>query len=119
MNRFLATLASTIPVLGACAAGYGKTPGIDSGFDKCEVVSQLVSQLGSLPVIISPSMSGGFSLPYLFTEPGCVLQKARAYVPVAPVGSRNFIQAYPSAKVSTRGSMNVNCCGVCRGLKAS
>ncbi|XP_039255804.2 putative protein-lysine deacylase ABHD14B [Styela clava] len=49
------------------------------------------------PVIISPSMSGGFSLPYLI-EHG---NNMSGYVPVAPVSTGSYINQYSSVRVPT------------------
>ena len=38
------------------------------------------------PVIVSPSMSGGFALPLLFQQP----EVFKGYVPVAPVGVKQY-----------------------------
>ena len=46
------------------------------------------------PVIVSPSMSGGFSLPYIMgSDPHSCEERARGYVPVAPVGTDIYTDA--------------------------
>ena len=56
------------------------------------------------PVIVSPSMSGSFSLPYLFTEPLATIQeRISGFVPVAPVHTSDFdVKKYEQLKVFTR-----------------
>ncbi|CAJ0959427.1 unnamed protein product [Ranitomeya imitator] len=50
------------------------------------------------PVIISPSMSGLFSLPLLLQHP----DRIRGFVPVAPVGTKSFKpQQYQQIQVPT------------------
>ena len=57
------------------------------------------------PIIISPSMSGSFSLPYLFEDKegqtGCE-SRASGFIPVAPAGTNKFVDArYHECKVRT------------------
>jgi len=60
-------------------------------------MTQLITMLHfSQPVIVSPSMSGSFSLPYLTAHPGDI----KGFIPVAPVMSGNFISKYPNIKVN-------------------
>ena len=59
-------------------------------------MTQLISSLHlSSPVIISPSMSGTLSLPYLTTHPGDV----KGFVPVAPISTGDYTSKYPNIKV--------------------
>ena len=51
--------------------------------------------LGPAPVIISPSMSGRFSIPFLTLYP----EKFRGYVPVAPVYTDRFSDKFRLIKV--------------------
>ena len=60
-------------------------------------MTQLITMLHlSQPVVVSPSMSGSFSLPYLTAHPGDI----KGFIPVAPVMSGNFISKYPNIKVN-------------------
>lgn len=79
--------------------GYGQSEGPKGSIiDPASFVEQLISSLGlDSPVIISPSMSGGFSLPYLTAHPG----KVRGFVPVAPVKTQLYADKYPSIKTPT------------------
>ncbi|XP_062608148.1 putative protein-lysine deacylase ABHD14B [Saccostrea cucullata] len=59
--------------------------------DKGLFLEKLISALKlTAPVIVSPSMSGGYSLPYLFKDPSAVLKRSRGFVPVAPVATGDY-----------------------------
>jgi pimeloyl-ACP methyl ester carboxylesterase len=61
--------------------GYGATEQVQS--KPVQWLKELLDTLGiERPVIVSPSMSGRFSLPFLITQP----QRAAGFVAVAPVG---------------------------------
>ncbi|XP_053381475.1 putative protein-lysine deacylase ABHD14B isoform X2 [Mercenaria mercenaria] len=77
--------------------GYGDSPQAD--VDKALFIQAVIDTLKlNKPVIVSPSMSGGFSLPYLFKYPGSV----RGFVPVAPVGTGDFTpEDYKKLKIPT------------------
>ncbi|XP_070183948.1 putative protein-lysine deacylase ABHD14B [Littorina saxatilis] len=66
-----------------------------------EFMTALVGTLGSAPVIVSPSMSGNFSLPYLFSDRSDSAQRAAAFIPVAPVMTDKFKANYPKSLVPT------------------
>ena len=85
------------PISPHMHTGYGQSEGPKGSIiDPASFVEQLISSLGlDSPVIISPSMSGGFSLPYLTAHPG----KVRGFVPVAPVKTQLYADKYPSIKV--------------------
>ncbi|XP_033762704.1 protein ABHD14B-like [Pecten maximus] len=53
------------------------------------------------PVIISPSMSGSFSLPFLFDEPDTTPLRARGFVPVAPVQTDKYTSQLSISKIPT------------------
>lgn len=53
------------------------------------------------PVIVSPSMSGGFSIPFLCKDPEQVLSRSQGFVPVAPVNTENYRDAFKSLKIPT------------------
>lgn len=57
-----------------------------------------VLKLDSSPfILVSPSMSGKYSLPYLVAHP----EKVKGYVPVAPGGTEVYVDQYPSIFVPT------------------
>ncbi|XP_015914500.1 putative protein-lysine deacylase ABHD14B [Parasteatoda tepidariorum] len=61
---------------------YGKSPAIEN-LNRGEFLDSVIKTLNlKNPVIISPSMSGSFSLPYLLEHS----DKLAGFVPVAPVG---------------------------------
>ncbi|KAL5012867.1 hypothetical protein ScPMuIL_011418 [Solemya velum] len=71
--------------------------------DKVQFMVELIKILGlKSPVIISPSMSGQYSLPFLFKDPNAVTSYCRGYVPVAPTGTTAYTEAeYKKLKVPT------------------
>ena len=44
------------------------------------------------PVIISPSMSGSYSLPFLINEPEEWADRSKGFVPVAPIFTDKFTE---------------------------
>ncbi len=70
------------------SSGYGQTGGSSLiAEQKPRFVLDLVQNLHlRKPVLISPSMSGTFSLPFLMEHP----DELSAYVPIAPVGTNRF-----------------------------
>lgn len=82
--------------------GYGKSKNEALGpVSNEEFMAAVVSLLQIKPVIISPSMSGGFALPYLFEDPLQSTEKAIGYIPVAPVLTANWEQNYPKSQLPT------------------
>lgn len=79
--------------------GFGKSISARGGYGDT-VLDEIVDRLQlSKPVIVSPSMSGGYSIPYVMKHG---VQKCRAFIPVAPVGTGDFTTAqYQSNKVPT------------------
>ncbi len=66
--------------------GFGESAAIDDA-DKARFLIKLMAELKLVkPIIVSPSMSGRFSLPLLINHP----DKLRGFVPIAPVGIPNF-----------------------------
>lgn len=54
------------------------------------------------PIIVSPSMSGSYSLPYLMQDPHKARHKVRGFVPVAPGSTASFsAAAYANVTVPT------------------
>jgi abhydrolase domain-containing protein 14 len=65
--------------------GFGGSKGAHS--DPAHFLEKLLPALGlDRPVIVSPSMSGGFSFPYLLAHP----ERVAGFVPVAPVGAVEY-----------------------------
>lgn len=74
-------------------SGYGnsKASEVDED-DKAVFLTEFIKKenLGA-PLIVSPSMSGSFALPYLMeSDPSVCQQRATAYIPVAPVGTGQY-----------------------------
>uniref|UniRef100_A0A0B6ZRB5 AB hydrolase-1 domain-containing protein n=1 Tax=Arion vulgaris TaxID=1028688 RepID=A0A0B6ZRB5_9EUPU len=82
--------------------GYGKSPNTLEPEHDGEFLKSLISVLGlGRPVIVSPSMSGGFSLAYLFDNPSSSTDRAVAYVPVAPVLTSKFVSHFRTSQIPT------------------
>jgi len=60
------------------------------------------------PIIISPSSSGKYSMPFLFGEGVDSQEKSRGFVPIAPHKTGDYKQAYPSVKIPTLIVYGVN-----------
>ena len=76
--------------------GYGQSRSGQVN-DPVKFMINLLSSLDfTAPVIISPSMSGSVSLPFLTAHP----DKVKGYIPVAPVSTGRYTSQYPSIKVS-------------------
>ncbi len=69
-----------MPSLSVDLPGFGRTGRFDH--DPVKLMNELVEYLGVDIILVSPSMSGGYSLPWLMTSPAA----AAGFVPVAPVG---------------------------------
>lgn len=85
-------------VIAVDLPGYGQS-GRFSG-DKGEFLEKLIQELApnSKPVLVSPSMSGSFSLPLLERNPDLIC----GYIPVAPVSTGSYSKDfYQSLKVPT------------------
>ena len=94
----IATLADAgHHVIALDLPGYGHSE--RSTVPRDEFLSRTLSELWTTSrfVIVSPSMSGGFSLPLVAREPDQVL----GYVPVAPVGIDEYRVALRGVDVST------------------
>jgi len=84
--------------------GYGKSKAgaLEPGSNHGQFLEHLIKVLGlDKPVIVSPSMSGMFSLPFLFNEPEKSVDKCKGYVPVAPVYTEKFVDKYPQSELRT------------------
>ncbi|KAL8562973.1 hypothetical protein ACOMHN_004665 [Nucella lapillus] len=84
--------------------GHGKSTGtVETGKEE-EFMTALVKTLGGTPVVIvSPSLSGKFSLPYLFSDAALksATPRAAAFVPVAPVSTGVLKANYPKSQIPT------------------
>lgn len=60
--------------------GFGETPRFDH--QPAQLLDEAIGYLGAEVILVSPSMSGGYSLPWLATNPDTVA----GFVPIAPVG---------------------------------
>ena len=69
-------------------AGYGLTGGRTlSAEEKPRLIERLLTSLRlERPVLVSPSMSGAYSIPFMMRQPS----RLSAFVPVAPVGAAEF-----------------------------
>lgn len=91
-----------IPVLYhlCLAQGYGESKAAGAVQDKAEYLRSFLAQLSvSSPILVSPSMSGGFSIPFLVQHP----EALAGYVPVAPVGTERGKAKYPELQVRGEG----------------
>ncbi|KAM9326973.1 protein ABHD14A [Gastrophryne carolinensis] len=89
-------------VLAIDLPGYGQSlqaQPVSSEKGRTDYLMHIMESLGTRqPVLISPSMSGLFSLPLLLQNP----DRLRGFVPVAPVGTKNFKpQQYQQVQVPT------------------
>jgi len=77
--------------------GYGKSPATE--FEREDVLARLVGQLGTRSVIVvSPSMSGGYSLPFVLDHAHLVL----GYVPISPAQLKRYSDRLGEIQVPTR-----------------
>lgn len=84
--------------------GYGqsKEASINSG-EIPKFMDNLVSTLNlKAPVIVSPSMSGRFSLPYIMKDRQLIAARSHGYIPIAPVDTGNYSpDQYAKLKLKT------------------
>ncbi|KAK3737428.1 hypothetical protein RRG08_010625 [Elysia crispata] len=52
-------------------------------------------------VIVSPSSSGRYTLPFLFKDAPTSTARAVGFVPIAPGGTKDFREKYPDSKLQT------------------
>ncbi|XP_046584151.1 protein ABHD14B-like [Haliotis rubra] len=82
--------------------GYGSTKDVIDDGSHGAFLGALVKALKmTRPVVVSPSMSGGFSLPFLFDQPETAEDRSRGYLPVAPVATSKYTEAYSKSKIPT------------------
>jgi len=78
--------------------GYGESPTPSSNIDKITFLKDVITDLGiEKPVIISPSMSGVYSIPFLMNNP----DDLRGYIPVAPVIPSEYANSEKFSQVLT------------------
>jgi pimeloyl-ACP methyl ester carboxylesterase len=76
--------------------GYGNSQSL-SGWRE-EFLLELLEKLNlNRPIVVSPSMSGAYSFPFLVNYP----EKLRGFVPVAPVGILNYRDRLKGIEVLT------------------
>ena len=76
--------------------GFGLSASTDR--EPAEVLGHVVEALGGGPVVlVSPSMSGAYSLPLVLDRPDTVL----GYVPIAPAGIAPYQERLPDVRVPT------------------
>ncbi|KAJ3602019.1 hypothetical protein NHX12_029779 [Muraenolepis orangiensis] len=72
------------------ASGFGNSPDSDalkSDQSRVDLLQRFMESLGvRMAVLLSPSMSGHYSLPFLFKHS----TQLNGYIPIAPVGTRNY-----------------------------
>lgn len=78
-----------------------KSQKVDVG-DRGLFLEKLITALDlRTPVIVSPSMSGSYSLPFLFVDPANVSKRSAGFIPIAPVQTESYSQEkYKSLNVS-------------------
>ena len=83
-------------VIAVDLPGFGESPRVS--LEPGEVLLRIVEKLGGRPVVIvSPSMSGGSSLPLVLEHPELVL----GYVPIAPAGIDRYRSRLSEIRVPT------------------
>lgn len=67
-----------------------------------EFIAALIKSLNlNKLVIVSPSSSGRYTLPYLFQDGKSSHERAVGFVPIAPGGTQDFRDQYPQSKIQT------------------
>ncbi len=76
---------------------FGKSTG-EPPFDRAGFLAKALIQLNAVPcALLSPSMSGGYALPYLLQHP----DRISHFLPVAPVGIQNNLEGLAKVSVPT------------------
>ncbi len=81
--------------------GYGKSPdseALKTDQNRVDLLSRFMESLGvRTAVLLSPSMSGHYSIPFLMKNS----DQLHGFIPIAPVGTRSYTpQQYQNIKVS-------------------
>lgn len=89
-------------VLAVDLPGYGKSPDSESlktDQSRVDLLSRFMESLGvRFAVLVSPSMSGHYSIPFLMKNNA----KLQAFIPIAPVGTRSYTpQQYQNIQTPT------------------
>ncbi|XP_067907438.1 protein ABHD14A isoform X2 [Heterodontus francisci] len=70
--------------------GFGNTPHMETGKvdkDRADFLLAFLNSVGlQTPVLVSPSMSGRFSIPFLMFQN----QRLKGFIPIAPVGTSQY-----------------------------
>ena len=76
--------------------------------DKLTFLKEFLRHRGiSQPIIVSPSMSGQFALPYLMTPAKTCADRASGFLAIAPVGTEKYADAiYHRCEVRTENKYN-------------
>ncbi|XP_060582370.1 protein ABHD14A-like isoform X1 [Ruditapes philippinarum] len=78
--------------------GFGDSP--QAEVDPAAFMEAVIAKLQlNAPVIVSPSMSGTYSLPYLFKNVSNALSRSKGFVPVAPAGTDNYKTQFPDLMI--------------------
>ncbi|XP_059148739.1 putative protein-lysine deacylase ABHD14B isoform X2 [Physella acuta] len=83
--------------------GHGKTTDTIDELVVDEFLKALVSSLKMKEnvVIIAPSASGRYALPYLFNKPETSTDRAKGFVPITPVGTNKYVDKFPASQIPT------------------
>lgn len=86
------------------SSGFGNSPDsetVKTDQSRVELLRMFLESLGvRTPVLISPSMSGHYSMPFLMKHS----TQLHGFVPIAPVGTRSYTpQQYQAIQVSSVG----------------
>jgi abhydrolase domain-containing protein 14 len=83
-------------VLALDLPGYGRSE--TTSIEPERFLSEAMAALGvDKAVVVSPSMSGRFSFPFLVSSP----EKVAGFIPVAPVGSEDYLRELQTVSVPT------------------
>ncbi|KAF3856291.1 hypothetical protein F7725_017014, partial [Dissostichus mawsoni] len=82
--------------------GYGKSPdseGLKTDQNRVDLLSRFMESLGvRTAVLVSPSMSGHYSIPFLMKNTA----QLQGFIPIAPVGTRSYTpQQYQNIQIPT------------------
>ncbi|XP_045601933.1 putative protein-lysine deacylase ABHD14B [Procambarus clarkii] len=77
--------------------GFGESKSVDPSDPADYLHTFMSTKKVSKPILVSPSMSGRFSIPFIMKYP----QDVGGYVPVAPVGTNKIVDRAPELKIPT------------------